>query len=106
MAGWSPQVGVIVVDAASSGAEPGTIHQIDALRGPVPQGIGVHTTHRFGAMEAIELARALGGLPPFLDLFLIEGADFGLGEVLSPPVGVAVRKAVREILQISGLEGE
>src|SRR6478609_604315 len=61
---WYGARRVIVVDAARSGAPAGTIHRFDAAE-PLPAGLG-HSTHAFGVADAVELARALGRLPPEL----------------------------------------
>jgi hydrogenase maturation protease len=84
---WDGEPHVVVVDACASGAPPGTIHRGDA-------GMLTHpaSTHGFGVAEAIELAQALGRAPARLDLYAIEGADFGHGEGLSPCVMEAVRR--------------
>ena len=78
-----------VVDAARSGAPPGTVHELRAGRDPLPAGLG-SSTHAFGVGEAIELARALGRLPPQLDVYAVEGEDFTLGAGLSRAVAEAV----------------
>ena len=89
---WNGEPHVVVVDACASGAPPGTIHRGDA-------GVLTHpaSTHGFGVAEAIELARALGRAPARLDLYGIEGADFGHGEGLTPSVTEAVGELARSL---------
>ena len=48
--------------------------------------------HGFGLNEAIELARALGQLPPRCIVFAIEGEAFETGAGLSSAVAAAVRE--------------
>jgi hypothetical protein len=50
------------------------------------------------AHEAIELARALGQLPPRLIVYGVEGADFTAGEGLSLDVEKAAQAVVRLVL--------
>jgi len=48
------------------------------------------STHGLGLAEAIELARALGALPPRCVVYAIEGASFEAGAPLTPAVSDAV----------------
>jgi hydrogenase maturation protease len=84
--------GALVVDACSSGEEPGTVHRFDAAHGAIPERVFRSSTHAFGIGEAIELARALGRLPASVIVYGIEGAEFGGGEGLSPEVVAAVER--------------
>ncbi len=79
-----------LVDACSSGAPPGTIRRFDAAVEPLPQAIFGLSTHGFSVGEAVELARALGQLPPRCIVYGIEGGSFAPGAALSPPVEMAV----------------
>ena len=88
---------VVVVDAARSGAEPGTIHRFEAGEKPLPTGFFSYSTHQFGVAEAVETARALGRLPKALTVYGIEGADFAFGEILTPEVEAACAAVVSEI---------
>jgi hydrogenase maturation protease len=90
---WSGAEGVVVVDAAESGAPPGTVRRFDARTRPLPVGSLRSSTHAFGVSDAVELARALDRLPARLDVYAIEGASFTAGERLSP----AVERAVDEL---------
>jgi len=95
---WHASDVVVLVDATSSGAAPGTVRRFDATSAPLPartfQG---HSTHGFGVAEAIELARALGRLPRQLVVYGIEGARFGAETGLSAPVEVAARDVARSL---------
>jgi hydrogenase maturation protease len=90
---WSGAEGVVVVDAAESGAPPGTVRRFDARTRPLPVRSLRSSTHAFGVSDAGELARALDRLPARLDVYAIEGASFTAGEGLSP----AVERAVDEL---------
>jgi hydrogenase maturation protease len=95
---WSGDSRVIVVDAARSGAAPGTVHRFEAADKPLPTGFFHYSTHQFGVAEAIETARALGRLPPSLTVYGIEGKSFSFGEGLSPAVEAACREVAAEII--------
>ncbi|MGD9656844.1 MAG: hydrogenase maturation protease [Methylocystis sp.] len=79
-----------IVDACRSGAAPGVIRRFDIGKGPLPQTAFGASTHGFGLVEALELARALGVLPGRCVVYAIEGANFALGAPLSPQVAAAV----------------
>jgi hydrogenase maturation protease len=95
---WRGSAGAVVVDAVASGAEPGTLHRIDASREPVPARVFRSSTHAFGVGEAIELARALGRLPERLVVYGVEGATFSAGVGLTPAVDEAVDEVVEAVL--------
>lgn len=88
---------VIVVDAALSGAAPGTLTRLDAIAAPLPPAMFAMSTHAMGLADAIELARTLGQLPSRLIVYAIEAEGFGLGAGLSPTVAAAVDGAVEAI---------
>jgi hydrogenase maturation protease len=87
---WAGHDEVVLVDAAASGAEPGTVRRFDASTEPLPAATVRSSTHAFGVPEAIELARSLGRLPARVTVYAIEGADFRPGQGLSPAVERAV----------------
>jgi hydrogenase maturation protease len=89
---WDGFARVIVVDAARSGSRPGTLMRFDAIAAPLPAGLARESTHGWGVAEAIELARALGRLPPSLVVYAIEGRGFEPGDALSPEVAVAAER--------------
>ena len=94
---WEEDDEAVVVDAASSGAEPGAIHRHDALRGRLPARLSRSSTHSFGLAEAIELARALGRSPRSLTVYAIEGRSFAVGEGMTEPVAGAVARLASEL---------
>jgi hydrogenase maturation protease len=94
---WSGAEHFVVVDAAESGAVPGTVRRFDARSQPLPVRILRSSTHAFGVSDAVELARALGRLPARLDVYAIEGASFTAGEDLSPAVEGAVADVVAQL---------
>jgi hydrogenase maturation protease len=87
---WTGADHVVVVDAAASGAPAGTLWRFDAGARPLPARVLRSSTHAFGVPDAVELARALGRLPPRIEVCAIEGADFAAGAALTSAVAVAV----------------
>jgi hydrogenase maturation protease len=94
---WKGVESVILVDAVSSRAVPGTVHELDARKEPIPTGFFHYSTHAFSVAEAIELAWALGQLPPEVVIYGVEGACFEAGEGLSRAVEAAVPEVARRI---------
>jgi hydrogenase maturation protease len=89
---------VWLIDAARSGAPPGTIHRIDCAASDAIVPRGDVSSHGFGVAEAIALARALGTLPPHCVVYAIEAADFTYGATPSPAVTKAAREVAERIL--------
>lgn len=96
---WKAADGVFLIDAASSGAQPGTIHRIDARTQQVPRDLFRYSTHMFSVGEAVELARVMNGLPPGMVLYGVEGASFEEGTALSRAVEVSAHEVVELVLK-------
>jgi hydrogenase maturation protease len=86
----------LVVDAAAGG-EPGRLHRIDAAVRPLPQGLFGVSSHGFGVAEGIELARALGALPPVCVVYALEGECFETGAPMSDAVLRALPRLAEDI---------
>ncbi|MCS6912136.1 MAG: hydrogenase maturation protease [Myxococcales bacterium] len=95
---WEGAELAVVVDAAWSGRTPGTVHRLDATAAPLPASLGATSTHGLGLAQAVELARALGQLPPRLVVYAIEAASFAPGEGISPALASAVEEAAARIV--------
>lgn len=80
----------ILVDASISGGPPGMVRRFDVAAGPLPSGAFGVSSHGFGLAEAIELARALGALPPRCIVYAIEGERFDIGAPMSACVWAAI----------------
>jgi len=102
MDAWRDAPHVILVDAASSGVAPGTVHRFDALAATVPTGLFHYSSHQFSVAEAIEMARVLGRLPRRMAVYGIEGKDFSYGVGLTPAVERAVGEVTAEVLALLG----
>lgn len=91
---------VVLVDAIQSRGATGALHIFDVSKAPLPADLFAHfSTHSFGLVDAIELARALGELPPKLYVLGIEGESFDPGDALSPRVANAIDDAIAWILE-------
>jgi hydrogenase maturation protease len=89
---------VVVVDAVSSGARPGTLHIFDASTERLPAALfGSSSTHALGLADAIEIARSLGRMPARVRVIGIEGARFDYGRGLTLEVEAAVETCTRNI---------
>ncbi len=96
---WHGRKHVVLVDATSSGAAPGTIHRIETSTEALPASFSHHSTHSVNLAEAVELARVLNRLPERLTVLGIEGQDFRSGTDLSAAVHSAVDEVVRLICE-------
>lgn len=95
---------VILIDAARSGRPAGTIHRLDASAGPISADLFPHSTHVLHAVDAIELGRTLGLLPPRVILYGLEVGDTTAGNALSPAVAGALEQVVERVLrELEGL---
>jgi hydrogenase maturation protease len=86
-----------LVDACESGARAGTVQRFDVAEAPLPQAFFRLSTHGMGLAEAIELARALGQLPPRCVVYAIEGSVFEVGDPLSPSVATAIAAVAAQL---------
>lgn len=93
---FEPDAAMLVIDAMQSGQPPGTVRLFDAGTTPL-NAVFRNSTHEFGLTAAIETARTLGILPASLWVLGIEGASFGFGETLSPPVHRSAAALLPEI---------
>jgi hydrogenase maturation protease len=92
-----------LVDACASGTPAGTVHRFNVAAAPLPQAIFGLSTHGLGLAAAVELARAIGGLPPQCIVYAIEGSSFEMGAPLSPAVAAAAKDvAVRLRAELAG----
>jgi hydrogenase maturation protease len=89
---------VILIDAVQSGADSGTIYSFDVGERPLPKTLFRNSsTHDFGVVDAIELARAMGQLPQKLIVYGIEGVSFAQADALTPSVKNAAEEVILQI---------
>jgi hydrogenase maturation protease len=94
---WADAQALWLVDAVSSGAQPGTVHRLDASHAELPEQFGGGSTHHFSLGEAVAMARALGRLPKHVVVFGVEGESFEIGNHLTPEVAAAVPVVVAAV---------
>ncbi|CCQ89955.1 putative Hydrogenase maturation protease HycI [Nitrospina gracilis 3/211] len=97
----------ILVDAVESGASPGTVHCWDVSTESMNAKFLRCSTHNFSVHDAVEMARALGKLPPRVIVFGIEGKTFSPGQGMAVEVETSMDSLVSRVLeQIHTLTGE
>ena len=89
---------LILVDAVSSGAPPGTIHRLEWPDRKV-ETLRPGSTHHVRPAEALHLAATLGLLPARVVVFGIEATSFDPNAGLSEPIASAVPELVQRILE-------
>ncbi len=94
----------LIIDAVSTGGNPGDLYRFDATHEPLPVETFGSSTHTLGVGDAIELARELDRLPPRLAVYGIEGESFEAGEGLSPAVEATVSALIAELHEELGGE--
>jgi hydrogenase maturation protease len=99
---WRDVGKVIIIDAVSSGAAPGTVHRVQLGELGELGELATLSTHGFGLAQAVRFAAALRELPPQLFVYGIEGRSFDLGTEVSPEVARAVDLVVESILEEVG----
>ena len=95
----------VIVDALRSPGQAGSVHVIEAGQTPLSASTdpGPAGSHGFGLASSLELARALGSLPPRVVVVGVVGSRFAVGAPLSDPVAAAVPAAVASVLAVLGL---
>ena len=91
---WDGLELLVVVDAVTTGAAPGTLHRVDAGDEPLPRDLRLASTHALGVAEALELGRALGRAPRRVVVLGVEGERFAMGDEMSPAVAGVVDELV------------
>ncbi len=108
---WEGLAAVVLVDAASSGSPPGTVHRVVAVEASDPRAprasdgtvVGItlprasRSTHGAGVAEALGLGGRLGRLPAEVVVLGIEGRRFSPGTGLSHEVAHVLPAAVRAV---------
>jgi hydrogenase maturation protease len=97
---WKDADKIIVIDAAFSGAEPGTIYRFEIGRDAISVKLFKgYSTHAIGLAEAIELSRTLDSMPKKMIVYGIEGKSYETGRELSEEVIAASEKVIARIIE-------
>jgi hydrogenase maturation protease len=83
---WKHEENLILIDAISSGAMPGTLHRLDVSDSFPNRDLFKNSTHALGLADAVEMSRTLGTLPPHVIVFGIEVRDVTAGMGLSSEI--------------------
>lgn len=95
---WEGADAAILVDAACSGGDPGSVYRFVVSNGPLPAHMGgAASSHSLGVPDAIELGRALGALPATLIVYAIEAEALRTEAPLSKRVARAIERAAQQI---------
>ena len=97
MGAWRGADLVVLIDTVHSGGKPGAIYRIEAHVEEIPRSFFHYSTHALSVAEAVELARALGQLPPRLVIYGIEGKNFESDISLSPEIQTAAEEAAPRV---------
>lgn len=91
---WDGRAWVVIVDAVTTGAKPGTVVVRELLEDPLP-GETLYSSHGLGPVEAIEIGTALGMVPERITLVGVEAQSFDLAAGMTPAVEGAIEDAVK-----------
>lgn len=108
---WVRYESVYLIDAVSSGAAAGTIHEIELDENRLSEEEFSFSSHTISLSSIIELSRAIRQFPKSLVIYGIEGKDFSYGCTMSDVVKVAADRLVNSIeeklrMKILQIEGE
>jgi hydrogenase maturation protease len=96
---WNDTEIVYLVDAACSGAAPGTLHRFEVGEMRADANILRISSHTTDLASVVELGRVLGRLPRRVIIFGIEGATFVVGKGVSSAAKRGIEKAIAAIAE-------
>jgi len=95
---WTGFNSLICVDASRPDGAPGRIRRLDLAIDAVPEVLSRASSHDFGLLDAIGLARALQCAPADIVIYAIEGGRFDSGTPITPEVAAAAGVVAERIL--------
>ncbi len=101
---WDGADLAVVVDAVGWVDAPGgvCVVEVDMTSPPQTSGLTSSTSsHGFGVIDALRLARVLGTAPAQVVLVGVAGEDFGEGAGLSPSTSHAVEQAAQVVVELT-----
>ena len=89
---------LIIVDACRTGSDPGAVFKLPGSELELPHTPAL-TLHDFRWEHALYAGKRLFGaqFPERVTVFLVEGADFGFGDGLTPPVEGAIPAVLAQV---------
>jgi hydrogenase maturation protease len=95
---WNGIATAVIIDAAVTGRAPGGVIRCEDDSLPMEKACRFASTHGFGILEAIEMARHLGVLPNRVVIYGIEAAHFGAGDTMCAEVSRAIDEVVAKVV--------
>jgi hydrogenase maturation protease len=95
---WKGIATAVIIDAAVTGRSPGGFirYEDDSLL--KDEACRFASTHGFGVLDAIEIAKHLGVLPNRVIIYGIEAARFGAGDTMCAEVSRAIDEVVVDVV--------
>jgi len=94
---WDGAPLAIIIDAANTGAAPGTVHYLDGADAVRRRGIGRCSSHGSGLAEALALGEVLQRVPSRLRVFAIELGGVRDGAPPTPAVAAAITTVAHQV---------
>lgn len=94
---WRGSDNVILLDAVMRQGSPGKIYHLRACDQSIPSDFFKYSSHAFSVAEAIELSRVLDQMPDEIEIFGVEGEDFGYGDTLTDVVTLACNRLIETL---------
>jgi hydrogenase maturation protease len=88
----------VCVDAAASMGVPGRIHRIDLATDELPTEMSFTSSHAFGLVDTVRLARALQLAPRDVIVYAVEGGSFDVGAPMTPGVVAAISEVADRVV--------
>jgi hydrogenase maturation protease len=95
---WKGADALILIDAVTSGAAPGTVYRVDVSVSTLNRELFKSSTHALGLADAVEMSRALGTLPARVLVFGVEVEDLSAGVGLSTDVAEALTALLEDVV--------
>lgn len=94
---WEDATLAVIIDAAVSGAPPGTVHRLEVDAEPLARDVARCSSHGLGLAEAVELGKVMGNFPERLVVYAVEGKSFETGAALSREVAAVTAEVVGSV---------
>lgn len=88
---------VVLLNAVMRQGDPGKIYHLPACDQAIPGDFFKYSSHAFSVAEAIELSCLMDQLPDMIEIFGVEGEDFGYGDSLTDVVTEACDQLIEKL---------